>query len=87
MRSRCFRSGRPESASEVLRKSIVDLPLIPKYLLRDSIRKPKIAAGYINVRGDDQAWIYREEMRQTWKDTPGALSWLESISKETRVRT
>ncbi len=82
-----FRSGRLESATEVLRKGIADLPLIPKYLLRDSIRKPKIAPGYISVRGDDQAWIYREEMRQTWKDTPGALSWLESISKDSRVRT
>lgn len=31
----------------------------------------------IAVGGPDEAWLYRDEMRDTWKDTKGAMNWLK----------
>lgn len=79
-----FRSGQLEAATASLRKAVVDLPRVPKYLLRESARQPKLNPGYLTFGGDDQAWSYREEMRQVWKDTPGALDWLRKVNNKAK---
>ncbi len=31
----------------------------------------------VSYGGKDQAWIYREEMRDCWLETPDCLKWLK----------
>ena len=35
----------------------------------------------VKYGGDDQAWYYREEMRDVWLQTPGVLEWLKNAEK------
>jgi hypothetical protein len=35
----------------------------------------------VRIGGDDQAWLYREEMRDVWDATSDALEWLRKASK------
>ena len=34
--------------------------------------------------GEEEAWLYREAMRQAWKETPGALELLAAVPGEAR---
>ena len=63
-------------AQERLDHAIGSLPKCPRYLLRERVHKPKLHADGIRIGGDDQAWLYRESMRDVWKSTPNALAWL-----------
>ena len=72
-----YRLGRTGDADVAVRGAIVNLPQVPRYLLTKRIRKPKLDALGVRVGGDDQAWLYREEMRDVWRTTPGALDWLK----------
>ena len=72
-----FRLGRIDEAEEVTRDAIVDLPKVPRYLIAKRIPKPKLDAFGVRVGGDDQAWLYRQEMRDVWQATPEALDWLK----------
>ena len=56
--------------------ALEDLPKVPRYLSAKRIRKPKLDPHGVLIGGNDQAWLYREEMRDVWKSTPGALEWL-----------
>jgi hypothetical protein len=56
------------------------LPKTAQYLLPARIRRPRILHDRIEVGGDDQAWLYRDEMRAVWQQTPGALEWLRAHS-------
>lgn len=40
----------------------------------------------VTVGGNDQAWLYREEMRDVWETSPGALEWLRKTSKSSARR-
>ncbi len=72
-----YRLERLEEASDALSDAIADLPKIPRFLSAKRIRKPKIDDFGVKLGGDDQAWQYREEMRDIWSATPGALDWLK----------
>lgn len=74
-----FRLGRVDEAEDVIREAIVDLPKVPHYLIAKRIRKPKLDAFGVRVGGGDQAWLYRQEMRDVWQATPGALDWLKGL--------
>jgi hypothetical protein len=54
---------------------------IPRYLIAKRIKKPKLNPDGIMFGGDDQAWNYREEMRDDWLETHGALEWLKNAEK------
>jgi tetratricopeptide (TPR) repeat protein len=81
-----YRLGQLETATTALRSAITDLPRVPKHLLADSIRQPKMTPGYLALGGDDQAWIYREDMRSVWLQTPGAITWLETVNRQVRPK-
>ena len=81
-----YRTGQLEAATIALRSAVQDLPRVPKYLLANSIRQPKMTPGYLALGGDDQAWIYREDMRSVWLQTPGAMTWLETVSRQVRPK-
>lgn len=54
--------------------------------MRARVKRPKFSEHGILIGGEDQAWLYREEMRDLWQDTPGALDWLKKIMKLKGVR-
>ncbi len=70
-----FRLQLHEAADEALREAISGLPKVPRFLAAKRIRKPKLDAYGTMIGGDDQAWLYRDEMRDVWSATPGALEW------------
>jgi len=73
-----YRLGRLSEAARALHEAMEHFPLVPRYLIRSSIRRPAIDFEYVHIGGPDQAWLYREEMRDTWRQTPDALEWLEA---------
>ena len=74
------RLRRMREAERALQIARSDLPKTAQYLLPARIRRPRILQGRIEVGGDDQAWLYRDEMRAVWQQTPGALEWLRAHS-------
>jgi len=74
-----YRLGRHEEADIALDDAIASLPKIPRFLAAKRIRKPKLDDFGVRLGGDDQAWLYREEMRDVWEATPGALEWLVQL--------
>jgi tetratricopeptide (TPR) repeat protein len=75
-----LRLSRHLDAECALLIASVDLPKTLHYLLPARIRRPKLKRGSVQVGGDDQAWLYRDEMRSVWQQTPGALEWLKEHS-------
>ena len=74
------RLHRMQEAERALSTAREDLPKTAQYLLPTRIRRPRIMPDCIEVGGDDQAWLYRDEMRSVWQQTPGALEWLRAHS-------
>src|SRR6185312_4820282 len=74
------RLRRLQEAERALHTASSDLPKTAQYLLPARIRRPRASQGTIEVGGDDQAWLYRDEMRAVWQQTPGALEWLRAHS-------
>ncbi len=78
------RLRRLREAERALHTARSDLPKTAQYLLPSRIRRPRPLQGTIeaaaSVGGDDQAWLYRDEMRAVWQQTPGALEWLRAHS-------
>ena len=75
-----LRLRRLQEAERALHTARSDLPKTAQYLLPVRIRRPRLAQGTIELGGDDQAWLYRDEMRAVWQQTPGALEWLRARS-------
>lgn len=76
-----FRLGRRDEAQAALDRASEALPKVPRFLIAEKIRQPRLDPIGIKIGGDDQAWLYREEMRDVWNATPGALEWLRAGSK------
>ncbi len=75
-----YRLGREERARLVLNTAIRRLPRIPGYLTRKRIKQPRLSPLGMTPGGDDQAWLYREEMRDVWLAEPGILAWLKRFT-------
>ena len=76
-----YRLGRQKEAVEALGNSLEYLGKIPGYLIPKRVKKPKLNPDSTMFGGDDQAWYYREEMRDVWQQTPGAIDWLKKAEK------
>ncbi|QGU33804.1 SEC-C domain-containing protein [Thermochromatium tepidum] len=72
-----YRLGREERARTVLQSVVRRLPRIPRYLTRKRIKRPRLDPLGVTLGGEDQAWLYREAMRDVWAAEPGALDWLK----------
>ena len=76
-----YRLGRQKEAVEALGNTLEYLGKIPRYLIAKRVKKPKLDPDRTMFGGDDQAWYYREEMRDVWQQTPGAIDWLKKAEK------
>ncbi|NVZ09742.1 hypothetical protein HW932_10760 [Allochromatium humboldtianum] len=72
-----YRLGREERARTVLQTAMRRLPRIPRYLTRKRIKQPRLDPLGVTLGGEDQAWLYREAMRDVWAAEPGVLDWLK----------
>jgi len=72
-----YRLGDLASAEKILQSTLIDLPLVAKYLVKTRVAQPELSDFGISYGGEDQAWFYRDEMRETWKQTEGCLAWLK----------
>ena len=64
-----LRDGR----DEVARLAVEALPEVRRYLLREKAKRPAMSDFGVRLGGKDQAWIYREEMREVWLQCPEAM--------------
>ena len=79
-----FRLHDLDAAHQALVDAATCLPKVLRYLLPKSIRQPKLDDGpNIIIGSAEQAWLYRQAMREEWQRTPGALAWLRKSSRRT----
>lgn len=74
--------GQHHEANAAIAIAIERLPKVAKYLLKARSSRPKPGEYGIQIGGDEQAWLYREEMRDTWLQIPGALDWLTKAAQK-----
>ena len=75
-----YRLGEQEGARAALRTAARRLPRIPPYLVRKRIKRPRMSPVGFTPGGEDQAWMYREAMRDVWEAEPGLLKWVKRIT-------
>ena len=78
-----YRLGRRDEAATALGEARRYLPLVPDYLLRKRVAIPEIDEFRTQIGGPDQAWLYRQDMRELWLATDGMRRWL---TRELRVQ-
>lgn len=75
-----YRLGDIVNATAALKAANKDNPKIVKFLLPARKAEPKSSPYGIQVGGDDEAWQYREAMRDVWQSVPGAMEWLKRLA-------
>ncbi len=75
-----YRLGHQERAALVLHEAVGRLPRVPRFLLRKRMRRPNLPQGGCVAGGDDQAWLYRQAMRDVWAAEPGLLAWMKKLT-------
>lgn len=75
-----YRLGEQERARAALRTAARRLPRIPHYLTRKRVKQPRLSPLGTTPGGEDQAWMYREAMRDVWESEPGLLRWLKRVT-------
>lgn len=76
-----YRLQRTDEARQALDEARQRLPKVVRALTAKRLARPKVDPERVTLGGDDQAWLYREEMRDVWLATPGALEWLKGAAK------
>lgn len=76
-----YRLGDLERAEQALQVVLEKLPRVAEYLIKARVTQPELSDYGISFGGEDQAWFYREEMRETWKRSKGCLEWLKKQLK------
>jgi len=76
-----YRQFQLKEAEALLRKAHYERPLIARYLWRKRVKQPTVDHHSVIVGGEDEAWLYREDMRDVWESTPGALDWVRKNTK------
>ena len=79
-----YRLGQLKDAESLLKKAHYEHPLVARMLWRKRVKQPALQPNSITLGGEDEAWIYRDEMRETWAATPSALDWLRKITGKKR---
>lgn len=71
-----FLLGRRDEADAALREATEKLPKVLQALRRARMRQPAFGPHGITFGGDDQAWLYRDEMREVWLQNGDVRRWL-----------
>lgn len=74
-----FRLGDTEAATEALRQAHDINAHVVGMLRRARVRQPEIGEFGISMGGKEEAWLYREGMRDVWVTTDGLLAWARPI--------
>jgi tetratricopeptide (TPR) repeat protein len=81
-----WRLGRRAEAERALADAATDRPLVVQALVESQPPEPELTPGSVTVGGEDEAWLYRQEMRDTWLATPEVLEYLRELPKPTPRR-
>ena len=68
------RMGRMGEASDAARLAVDRLPEVRRYLMRERARQPRIDPYGVALGSKEQAWLYRDEMRDLWVGEPEAMA-------------
>jgi hypothetical protein len=69
-----LRLGRDREAAEAAQHAVDALPEVRRYLMRERAAQPQIDPRGVTFGGKDQAWLYRETMRDLWLRHPTGLA-------------
>jgi len=73
-----FRQGKRPQADTHLKSAIRKFPKVPNAITRKTMKEPKnLEPGLVTCGGDDEAWYYRQDARDLWLNTPGAIAWMK----------
>jgi hypothetical protein len=75
-----YRLGQQDGARDALRTAARRLPRVPHYLTRKRVKQPILSPLGMTPGGEDQAWLYREAMRDVWESEPGLLRWMKRVT-------
>lgn len=76
-----WRLGQRAEAEEALRAAAEERPFVARMLAAEKDpEEPALEDGYVSVGGEDEAWLYREEMLDIWQQTPEALVFLRGLA-------
>lgn len=70
-----YMAGKVEAATRQLKQTAGAYPEIARMLLSASPRRPTLNAGFSTLGGKDEAWYYREDNLDVWRQS-GGLAWL-----------
>ncbi|MDX8407605.1 MAG: hypothetical protein R8L58_04390, partial [Mariprofundaceae bacterium] len=80
-----FRHGDRQQAEAHLKVAIKRFPKVGRAITRKTMKQPKdLEPGLVTCGGDDEAWYYRQDARELWLNTPGAMAWLKQRLKTVR---
>ena len=74
------RLSRIDEATEAAQLAVDRLPEVRRYLMRERARQVRIDSDHIALGSKEQAWLYRDEMRDLWVSEPDAMA----LMKRTR---
>jgi len=75
-----YRSGRNEEALNAAQEAKGKRPKVAASLISSQQKEPRESSRFgIEVGSRQEAWEYREDMREIWKETRGILTWLKKV--------
>jgi hypothetical protein len=74
-----WRLGRRAEAEEALRAAAADRPRVVQALLAGEMPRPEPEFYGVTVGGEEEAWLYREDMRAVWLEAPEAMEFLRAL--------
>ena len=81
------RSGQISAASAAARQAVEDLPEVRRYLMRERARQPRIDPHGFALGSKQQAWLYRDEMRDVWLKEPEAMALIRRTLPSSAARS
>ena len=75
-----YRLGELPLATAALKAANQQNRKIVKFLLPANKAQPKSSEYGVEVGGDDEASLYRRDMREVWQSVPGAMAWLKRLA-------
>ncbi|PIP79551.1 MAG: hypothetical protein COW84_09295 [Gammaproteobacteria bacterium CG22_combo_CG10-13_8_21_14_all_40_8] len=76
-----FISDKKDDAEYFLKLALTYHPFVIPFLTHEKVAQPKREGFGVAVGGKEEAWNYRQEMRESWVNTPQAIDWLKKVHK------